>query len=122
MARRNRGRTIDEEPEHFGDDALPRPPGPQRISKSQRGLDCLSDCLLWLFRIAYRDSLDFLKDVIDEIAKLFPSLFGHHSAVLQPSESNDPASALKIEVVLSGGQPLRGHNVISGMFSKDPNV
>ncbi|GJZ96476.1 hypothetical protein Tco_0668810 [Tanacetum coccineum] len=35
----------------------------------------------------------------DEIAKLFPSLFGQHSAVLQPSESNDPALALKIGVV-----------------------
>ncbi|GJZ51025.1 pyrophosphate--fructose 6-phosphate 1-phosphotransferase subunit beta [Tanacetum coccineum] len=52
----------------------------------------------------------------DEIAKLFPSLFGQPSAVLQPSESNDPASALKIGVVLSGGQAPGGHNVISGMF------
>ncbi|GJR81083.1 hypothetical protein Tco_0151868 [Tanacetum coccineum] len=34
-ARRNRFRVIDEEPEHFGDDALPRPPGLQRIDKSQ---------------------------------------------------------------------------------------
>ncbi|GJT78588.1 pyrophosphate--fructose 6-phosphate 1-phosphotransferase subunit beta-like protein [Tanacetum coccineum] len=58
----------------------------------------------------------------DEIAKLFPSLFGQHSSVLQLSESNDPASALKIGVVLSGGQAPGGHNVISGMFCKDPNV
>ncbi|GKE97627.1 hypothetical protein Tco_0020978, partial [Tanacetum coccineum] len=36
MARRNRGQITDEEPEHFGDDALPRPPGPQMIAKSQR--------------------------------------------------------------------------------------
>ena len=35
-ARRSRFRVIDEEPEHFGDDALPRPPGLQRIAKSQR--------------------------------------------------------------------------------------
>ncbi|GKB77362.1 hypothetical protein Tco_0944257 [Tanacetum coccineum] len=35
-ARRNRFRVTDEEPEHFGDDALPRPPGLQRIAKSQR--------------------------------------------------------------------------------------
>ena len=55
---------------------------------------------------------------VDEIAKLFPSLFGQPSAVLQPSESNDPASALKIGVVLSGGQAPGGHNVISGMFGK----
>ncbi|GJZ74443.1 hypothetical protein Tco_0638589 [Tanacetum coccineum] len=26
----------DEEPEHFGDDELPRPPGLQRLAKSQR--------------------------------------------------------------------------------------
>ncbi|GKC61934.1 hypothetical protein Tco_1089532, partial [Tanacetum coccineum] len=36
MARRNRGRITNEKPEHFGVDALSRPPGPQRISKSQR--------------------------------------------------------------------------------------
>nr|GEW48774.1 cellulose synthase A catalytic subunit 7 [Tanacetum cinerariifolium] len=34
--RRYRFRVTDEEPEHFGDDALPRPPGLQRIAKSQR--------------------------------------------------------------------------------------
>ncbi|GKC59726.1 pyrophosphate--fructose 6-phosphate 1-phosphotransferase subunit beta [Tanacetum coccineum] len=62
------------------------------------------------------------KGLRNEIAKLFPSLFGQHSAVLQPSESNDPASALKIRLVLSGGQAPGGHNVISGMFCKDPNV
>ncbi|GKA54462.1 hypothetical protein Tco_0753411 [Tanacetum coccineum] len=35
-ARRNRFRVTDKESEHFGDDALPRPPGLQRIAKSQR--------------------------------------------------------------------------------------
>nr|GEX02527.1 hypothetical protein [Tanacetum cinerariifolium] len=35
-ARRNRFRVTDEELEHFGYDALPRPPGLQRIVKSQR--------------------------------------------------------------------------------------
>nr|GEW47903.1 hypothetical protein [Tanacetum cinerariifolium] len=35
-ARRNRFCVADEEPKHFGDDALPRPPGLQRITKSQR--------------------------------------------------------------------------------------
>ncbi|GJW74488.1 Myb/SANT-like domain-containing protein [Tanacetum coccineum] len=34
LARRNRLRVTDEEPEHFGDDALPRPPGLQRIAKN----------------------------------------------------------------------------------------
>nr|GEX73099.1 hypothetical protein [Tanacetum cinerariifolium] len=33
--RRNCFRVTDEEPEHFGDDTLPRPPGLQRIAKSQ---------------------------------------------------------------------------------------
>nr|GEX14912.1 exonuclease V, chloroplastic [Tanacetum cinerariifolium] len=36
VARRYRFRVTDEEPEHFGDDALPRTPGLQRIAKSQR--------------------------------------------------------------------------------------
>ncbi|GKE91198.1 hypothetical protein Tco_1572293, partial [Tanacetum coccineum] len=35
-ARRNRNRVINEEPDLFGDDPLPRPPGLQRIAKSQR--------------------------------------------------------------------------------------
>ncbi|GKA73554.1 hypothetical protein Tco_0779856 [Tanacetum coccineum] len=36
LARRNRLWVTGEEPEHFGEDALPRPPELQRISKSQR--------------------------------------------------------------------------------------
>ncbi|GKE85861.1 hypothetical protein Tco_1559603, partial [Tanacetum coccineum] len=36
LARRNRLRVTDEEPEHFGEDELPRPPGAQQIAKSQR--------------------------------------------------------------------------------------
>nr|GEZ17819.1 hypothetical protein [Tanacetum cinerariifolium] len=35
-ARRYHFRVIDEDPEHFGDDVLPRPPGLQRLAKSQR--------------------------------------------------------------------------------------
>ncbi|GJZ43936.1 hypothetical protein Tco_0591191 [Tanacetum coccineum] len=35
LARRHRLRVMDEEPKHFGEDALPRPSGLQRISKSQ---------------------------------------------------------------------------------------
>nr|GEU33504.1 hypothetical protein [Tanacetum cinerariifolium] len=38
-ARRNRNRVTNEEPELFGDDALPRPPGMHRIAKSQRSLN-----------------------------------------------------------------------------------
>nr|GEU30587.1 hypothetical protein [Tanacetum cinerariifolium] len=36
QARRNRNRVTNKEPELFGDDALPRPPGMHRIAKSQR--------------------------------------------------------------------------------------
>ncbi|GJT46431.1 hypothetical protein Tco_0955146 [Tanacetum coccineum] len=36
LQRRSRLLGTDEEPEHFGDDELPRPPGLQRLAKSQR--------------------------------------------------------------------------------------
>lgn len=54
----------------------------------------------------------------DEIAKLFPHLFGQPSAKLVPSDANAalPDQKLKIGVVLSGGQAPGGHNVISGIF------
>ncbi|GER52906.1 phosphofructokinase family protein [Striga asiatica] len=52
----------------------------------------------------------------DEIAKLFPCLFGQPSANLVPGESTLPGQGLKIGVVLSGGQAPGGHNVISGIF------
>ncbi|KAK6151342.1 hypothetical protein DH2020_013977 [Rehmannia glutinosa] len=54
----------------------------------------------------------------DEIAKLFPSLFGQPSAVLVPGVTSADVSnqSLKIGVVLSGGQAPGGHNVISGLF------
>ncbi|GJU82982.1 hypothetical protein Tco_1285347 [Tanacetum coccineum] len=39
LARRNRLQVTDEVPQHFEEDALPRPPGLQRISKSQRSLN-----------------------------------------------------------------------------------
>lgn len=54
----------------------------------------------------------------DEIAKLFPKMFGQPSAMLVPNESGPtaPDQKLKIGVVLSGGQAPGGHNVISGIF------
>uniref|UniRef100_A0A9I9CRT7 Phosphofructokinase domain-containing protein n=1 Tax=Cucumis melo TaxID=3656 RepID=A0A9I9CRT7_CUCME len=57
----------------------------------------------------------------DEIAKLFPNLFGQPSAKLVPSDSSkgQPDKKLKIGVVLSGGQAPGGHNVISGIFGND---
>ncbi|KAL9236958.1 hypothetical protein vseg_011562 [Gypsophila vaccaria] len=54
----------------------------------------------------------------DEIAKLFPCVFGQPSSIMVPSESEGLSSSqkLKIGVVLSGGQAPGGHNVISGIF------
>ncbi|KAL6281985.1 hypothetical protein ACE6H2_012914 [Prunus campanulata] len=54
----------------------------------------------------------------DEIAKLFPNVFGQPSALLVSSDSDSalPQQKLKIGVVLSGGQAPGGHNVISGIF------
>ncbi|KAL2339227.1 hypothetical protein Fmac_013673 [Flemingia macrophylla] len=54
----------------------------------------------------------------DEIAKLFPYLFGQPSANLVPSDIHapHPNQKLKIGVVLSGGQAPGGHNVISGIY------
>ncbi|KAJ8450043.1 hypothetical protein Cgig2_029405 [Carnegiea gigantea] len=54
----------------------------------------------------------------DEIAKLFPCLFGQPSSMVVPSDSEGLASdqKLKIGVVLSGGQAPGGHNVICGIF------
>ncbi|KAL2480775.1 Pyrophosphate--fructose 6-phosphate 1-phosphotransferase subunit beta 1 [Abeliophyllum distichum] len=54
----------------------------------------------------------------DEIAKLFPNLFGQPSAALLLGDSSAAASnqSLKIGVVLSGGQAPGGHNVICGLF------
>ncbi|RZB75668.1 Pyrophosphate--fructose 6-phosphate 1-phosphotransferase subunit beta 2 [Glycine soja] len=55
----------------------------------------------------------------EEIAKLFPNLFGQPSAALVLSDSHVPPvnQKLKISVVLSGGQAPGGHNVISGIFN-----
>lgn len=54
----------------------------------------------------------------EEIAKLFPCLFGQPSASLVAGDFADSLSSktLKIGVVLSGGQAPGGHNVISGIF------
>ncbi|VVB07769.1 unnamed protein product [Arabis nemorensis] len=54
----------------------------------------------------------------EEIAKLFPNLFGQPSALLVADQSNAIPSEqkLKIGVVLSGGQAPGGHNVICGIF------
>ena len=59
--------------------------------------------------------------MLDEIAKLFPCLFGQPSSMVVPSGSEAVGSVrkLKIGVVLSGGQAPGGHNVICGIFGED---
>ncbi|XP_056863046.1 pyrophosphate--fructose 6-phosphate 1-phosphotransferase subunit beta 1 [Raphanus sativus] len=53
----------------------------------------------------------------DEIAKLFPGLYGQPSVSVVPDQSASlSGEKLKIGVVLSGGQAPGGHNVISGLF------
>ncbi|CAH8391545.1 unnamed protein product [Eruca vesicaria subsp. sativa] len=53
----------------------------------------------------------------DEIAKLFPGLYGQPSVSVVPDQSGGlSGEKLKIGVVLSGGQAPGGHNVISGLF------
>ncbi|GAV72168.1 PFK domain-containing protein [Cephalotus follicularis] len=53
----------------------------------------------------------------EEIAKLFPNVFGQPSAMLVPGDGGLAADqSLRIGVVLSGGQAPGGHNVISGIF------
>ncbi|KAL0346160.1 UNVERIFIED_CONTAM: Pyrophosphate--fructose 6-phosphate 1-phosphotransferase subunit beta [Sesamum radiatum] len=58
---------------------------------------------------------------IDEIAKLFPVLFGQPSAKIVPADQKSTADSnqrLKVGVVLSGGQAPGGHNVISGLLGE----
>ncbi|PWA96382.1 endonuclease/exonuclease/phosphatase family protein [Artemisia annua] len=53
----------------------------------------------------------------DEMAKLFPKLFGQPSASLK-ARGLPPEASLKIGVILSGGQVPGGRNVISGIFGE----
>lgn len=54
----------------------------------------------------------------EDIAKLFPQLYGQPSVHLEPSDTTALQSdrKLNIGVVLSGGQAPGGHNVIAGLF------
>jgi pyrophosphate--fructose-6-phosphate 1-phosphotransferase len=54
----------------------------------------------------------------EEIAKLFPNLYGQPSAAVVPSAQPVATKPLKIGVVLSGGQAPGGHNVICGIFGE----
>lgn len=58
----------------------------------------------------------------EEIAKLFPNLFGQPSAKLIKVDPNKgsglESKSLTIGVVFSGGQAPGGHNVICGIFGE----
>jgi pyrophosphate--fructose-6-phosphate 1-phosphotransferase len=58
----------------------------------------------------------------DEIAKLFPNLFGQPSAALVPAKESVEGKPLKVGVVLSGGQAPGGHNVICGIFGEGSSI
>ncbi|KAB2004003.1 hypothetical protein ES319_D11G168100v1 [Gossypium barbadense] len=49
----------------------------------------------------------------DEIANLFPNLYGQPSVSLVPGQSEVKGQSLKVGVVFSGGQAPGGHNVIT---------
>jgi hypothetical protein len=63
-------------------------------------------------------ALCFDRSVADEIAKLFPNLFGQPSVSLVPAAEPAATRPLKVGVVLSGGQAPGGHNVICGIFGE----
>jgi diphosphate-dependent phosphofructokinase len=52
----------------------------------------------------------------EEIKALFPSTYGQPTVKILESDSSLPSKALKVGVVLSGGQAPGGHNVIAGLF------
>lgn len=52
----------------------------------------------------------------EEIKKLFPHTYGQPVAKIVEGETNLNSAALKVGVVLSGGQAPGGHNVIAGLF------
>lgn len=78
--------------------------------------------LLWEHAVVYDVYHKFEDDLViaEEIAKLFPCLYGQPSVSLVPDDSGDVTmnQSLKIGVVLSGGQAPGGHNVISGIFGE----
>ncbi len=52
----------------------------------------------------------------DQIAKLFPHTYGQSELGFEVGTKKSTARALRVGVVLSGGQAPGGHNVISGIF------
>lgn len=52
----------------------------------------------------------------DRIKTLFPNTFGQPLLTFEAGESNLSSHAIRVGVVLSGGQAPGGHNVIAGLF------
>jgi len=75
----------------------------------------LSRSLVFRSSLFFCLTFDFGLIPADEIAKLFPNLFGQPSATLVPAKEAVEGKALKVGVVLSGGQAPGGHNVICGI-------
>ncbi len=87
---------------------------------------------LQLFRLTYQPKLPFLLNSLHSLApieighkreiedltlkNLFPETFEQPFLSFKKGEESDSFPALKIGVVLSGGQAPGGHNVISGLF------
>ena len=52
----------------------------------------------------------------EEVKKLFPNTYGMPYLKFEPTKSEMANTAINVGVILSGGQALGGHNVISGLF------
>ena len=52
----------------------------------------------------------------DEIKKILPLTYSMPILTFEPSNLAERGQAINVGVMLSGGQALGGHNVISGIF------
>ncbi|GJP45206.1 hypothetical protein CLOM_g4625 [Closterium sp. NIES-68] len=105
---------------------------PAGLDASKLSKDISSYSELQLARLKYRPTLPSMLDgpsVVEkgpptkaagndeEIAKLFPSLYGQPSVKLIPAGASAAApTPITVGVVLSGGQAPGGHNVIAGLY------
>nr|GEU77182.1 zinc finger, CCHC-type [Tanacetum cinerariifolium] len=83
-ARRYRFRVIDDDPEHFGDDALPRPPELQRLAKSQRsGSNSRVQIKIQASKVA-ECCIVLFDDLVGDASKAYPVLI----AILKSIRTN----------------------------------
>lgn len=52
----------------------------------------------------------------NEIEALFPNTYGQPALTFETTDEKKPAKALKVGIILSGGQASGGHNVITGIY------